>query len=173
MDGAPWLSRPLHRRQRRARLLVDPASWIGLFFSMPSVDNGTRYRASIHDWHIVRSYTLELGHIEKLATAIAQWDKTVRFFRQVEQSRFYEDEPTDFDRENHRTVLHLLIGLGQNWLLETKDFNEQQWAGYGFTRADLAAYVADLEDTFFMFYTPDSEPGKLAGLQRTIFGGKA
>jgi hypothetical protein len=140
---------------------------------MPSVDNGTRYRASIHDWHSVRFLTRELGQIEKLTEAIAQWDRTVRFFREVEQSRFYEAEPTDFDRENHRAVLHLLIGLGQNWLLETKDFNEQQWAGYGFTRADLAAYVADLEDTFFMFYTPDSEPGKLAGLQRTIFGGKA
>lgn len=137
---------------------------------MPSVDNGTRYRASIPDWYSVRSSALRLAQIEKLTDAIPRWDRTVRFFRDVEQSRFYVEEPTDFDRENHRAALHLLIGLGRNWLLETQNFTDQQWSGYGMTRADLAAYIADLEDTFFMFYVPDPEPGRTAELQKAIFG---
>jgi hypothetical protein len=137
---------------------------------MPPVDKGIRYRSSPYDWAHLRFLTRELGGIEKLTDAIAQWDATVRRFRQIEEGRFYEEEPTDFDRENHRALLHLLIGLGRNWLLETQNFTDQQWSGYGITRADLEAYIADLEDTFFMFYAPDFEPGRTAELRKAIFG---
>jgi hypothetical protein len=140
---------------------------------MPTVDNGTQFRASPPDWRTVRFSAQEIGPHEKLGKAIAQWDAAVRLFRKVEQSRFYENEPTDIDRENHRAVLHLLIGLGRNWLLESQAFSDQHLAASGFTRADLEAYIADLEDTFFMFYVPDFEPDKTAELQRQIFGGAA
>lgn len=137
---------------------------------MPTIDNGVRYRAMPHDWSALRLVTRELGPSENLANAIHKWDGAVRFFRQVEQSRFYEEEPTDFDRQNHRALLHLLIGLGRNWLLEIETLSDQQLAGYEFTRADLEAYIADLEDTFFMFYVPDFAPERTAELQRKIFG---
>ena len=112
----------------------------------------------------------EIGRFERPNKAVAQWAEVVRFFRRVEQGRFYKEEPTEADRENHRALLHLLIGLGRNCLLEIQSVSDQQLVGYGFTRADLEAAIADLEDTFFMFYTPDLEPARTAELQRKIFG---
>jgi hypothetical protein len=47
---------------------------------------------------------------------------------------------------------------------------DNQWRGLGFNRADLRAYIEDLEDSFFLWYVPDFEPARTAELQKTIFG---
>ena len=138
---------------------------------MPTVASSEILQSEGPDWAAVRFLTRELHRTEKLAAQIAQWDSTVRLFRQIEQTQFYEKDPTENDRANHRALLHLLIGLGRNLLLQTHSLTDQQLAGYGITRRDLEAYIADLEDTLFMFYVPDFEPVKTAELQKAIFGG--
>lgn len=122
------------------------------------------------DWGAVRFLTKQLEQADQLAAAIHQWDLTVRLFRAVEQKQFYENEPTETDRANHRALLHILIGLGQVLELQSGSLTDQQLVDLGFKRADLRAYIEDLEDTFFLWYVPDFEPAKTAELQRAIFG---
>jgi hypothetical protein len=122
------------------------------------------------DWGAVRFLTRQVEQTDRLAAAIHQWDLTVRLFRAVERQQFYEKEPTENDRQNHRALLHLLIGLGRVLELQAAALSDSQLATVGVTRADLRAYIEDLEDSFFLWYVPDFEPDKTAELQRAIFG---
>ena len=123
------------------------------------------------DWNAIQLLTRELERSEQqLAASIAQWDLTVRLFRAVERQRFFENEPTENDRANHRALLHLLIGLGQQLELRAKGFSDEELTRFGITRADLVAYIRDLEDTFFMWHVPAFEPDRTAKLEHVIFG---
>jgi hypothetical protein len=122
------------------------------------------------DWGAVRFLTRELERTEQVVASIAQWDLAVRLFRAVERQRFFENEPTDFDRANHKALLHVLIGLGQQHELRIKQFSDEELARFGINRANLAAYIRDLEDTFFLWHVPDFEPARTAKLEQAIFG---
>jgi hypothetical protein len=122
------------------------------------------------DWDAVRFLTRELERTEQVAASIHQWDLTVRLFRAVERQQFFEKEPTEIDRLNHQALLHVLIGLGQQLELRIKEFSDQELARFGITRADVLAYIRDLEDTFFLWHVPDFEPARTAKLEQAIFG---
>ena len=122
------------------------------------------------DWAAVRFLTRELERTYRVVASIAQWDLAVRLFREVERQRFFENEPTDSDLANHKALLHLLIGLGQQYELRIKQLHDFELAHFGISRANLVAYIRDLEDTFFLWHVPDFEPARTAELERTIFG---
>jgi hypothetical protein len=128
-------------------------------------------------WEAVEVLTRELNHTKFAPANIHAWDFAIRLFRQVERERFFENEPTENDRAHHRALLHLLIGLGEEFELRIKQISDggppgfdQELAGFGISRPNLTAYIRDLEDTFFLWYVPDFDPARTAELGRTIFG---
>jgi hypothetical protein len=121
------------------------------------------------DWSTVQSLVALIQQaewtIEPSAFAIRFWDLTVRLFRSVETKQLFEQQPTADDLKMHEALLHALISLGQ--ILEMRIGEEKS------ERANISAYIRELQDTFLMWHGPELEPKRAAELEKTIFGGPA
>ena len=124
----------------------------------------------LRDWTHLNFLVAHLHRTKNLPHDVAQWDLTIQLFRDVEQKHFYEQEPTELDRLNHLAILHILIGLGQQLEIRARGFTSEELDRMEVARADLAAYIRNLEDTLFMWHWPDPEPARTRELQKAIFG---
>ena len=120
-----------------------------------------------------------IGEIEETAMSqhpiamVHKWDSAVRLFRQMEERQLFEQEPQEIDLRNHEALLFTLIGRGQRLQLLLDRFTDSELAALDINKADLAAYIQELKDTYLSWHGPELEPERKAELQQKIFGGSA
>jgi hypothetical protein len=109
---------------------------------------------------------------EAFATGVGSWDLAVRQFRRVEMRRIITGTPTEKDRLHHAICLHALLAFGKVLVLEARRFSDADLAGVGIAQDQIAAYVAELEQSLREWHHGISEAELNAARQR-IFGAAA
>ncbi len=110
----------------------------------------------------------ELG--DAFARNLGEWDLAVRQFRKVEYRRIILGSPTEDDFLHHAACLHALLALGNILLMETRKFSDSDLTALGIARQTVAAYVAELEQSFREWHHGISET-ELNAVREKIFGG--
>ncbi len=128
---------------------------------MPTLENET-FDSAIPEpevwakvWFLIR----DLERTERIGEMISKWDTAIQFFHSFEEHQFGHGEARPIDRKIHQSLLHMLIGLGQRLEIVTEKFSDSDLTNFGVTKADLAADVRELEESFSIFYGP--EPGEV------------
>jgi len=106
-------------------------------------------------WFLIR----DLERTEKIGEMISKWDRAIQVFHEFEQHQFGHGETRPIDRKIHQSLLHMLVGLGQRLEIVTEKFSDSDLRNFGVSKADLAADVRELEESFSIFYGP--EPGEI------------
>lgn len=129
------------------------------------------------DWDAVQSLIAEVKEAQRNiawnAAIILYWDVAVRAFRIVERKQLFEVTPTLANLKIHKELLETLINLGQTLETRIKDVDDEDLAEFGVTKANLSAYVGELQDTLIMWHGPDLDPVRSAELEKAIFGAQA
>jgi hypothetical protein len=126
------------------------------------------------DWDAVQTVIAEVQQAQRTiawnAALVLFWDVAVRAFRIVERKQLFEQTPADSDLKIHQTQLDSLIKLGQ--ILETRiqNIDDEDLGEFGVGRANLSAYVRELQDTFLTWHGPVTDPTRAAELEKKIFG---
>ena len=100
-----------------------------------------------HAWFLVHELE-RMGMTKRRIAMLHKWDSAVRLFRQIEQRQLFEQDPRKIDLQIHEALLTTLIGLGQRLHLLIQPLNDAELASSDIKRADLAAYIQELKDTF-------------------------
>jgi hypothetical protein len=122
------------------------------------------------DWNGVFFLIRQMQEKQEIPGTIYQWDATIRLFRAVEATRLLVNNPGPDDEQIHRMFLGSLINLGEGLQYRIKGISDQQLEQFGIGRANLRAYINDLEDTYLMFYGAELEPARKTQLEERIFG---
>ena len=107
------------------------------------------------------------------AAVVLFWVVAVQAFRIFERQHLFETTPSVENLKSHETLLDQIIKLGKILEARIQNIEDEDLAEYGVTRANLAASVRELEDTFLMWHGPELEPEKASELEKAIFGGAA
>jgi hypothetical protein len=87
----------------------------------------------------------------------------VRIFRHLEQQTLLvEVEPTAQDLALHRFAIDCLLAIGRELLFRADRIADEDFARFGFSRGNLAAYVAELEHSLSEWH------GNLGGLRGVV-----
>jgi hypothetical protein len=126
------------------------------------------------DWDAVKSLIAEVQQAQRTiawnAAIILMWGVAVRAFRIVERKQLFEVTPTLANLKIHEALLGQLIKLGQTLETRIEDVDDEDLAEFGVGKANLSAYVRELQDTFSMWHGPEPDPFRAAELEKTIFG---
>jgi hypothetical protein len=107
------------------------------------------------------------------AAVVLFWVVAVQAFRIFERQHLFETTPSVENLKSHETLLDQIIKLGKILEARIQNIEDEDLAEYGVKRANLAASVRELEDTFLMWHGPELEPEKASELEKAIFGGAA
>ena len=126
---------------------------------------------SPEEWAWVRDLIHEVQQEEKrdsFVKSLFEWDLAVRQFRKVELKRIILASPTENDILHHALCLHALLAIGNALLLEGKKFSDEQLAIFKVSMSQMAAYVAELEQSFREWHNGISEV-ELTKARQVIF----
>jgi hypothetical protein len=104
------------------------------------------------------------------AAIVLFWVVIVRAFRIYERKRLIDQTPGAEDLKDHEMLLERVINLGKNLEIRIQNIEDEDLAEFGVERANLAASIRELEDTFLMWHGPELDPTKGAELEKAIFG---
>ena len=120
-------------------------------------------------WFLVDEAERTKGRFARLH----KWDSAVRIFRQIEQQRLFEQDPTERDLREHETLLMFLIGVGLRVQLFFDEMHPGEFKVLEINPANLAAAIQELKDTYFGWHGPELSPERKTELEQKIFGGAA
>jgi len=106
------------------------------------------------------------------ARNLFQWDLAVRQFRKIEQRRLLLQKPTELDLQCHAICLHALLAIGHALVLASKGFQAEELDELGVKREEIAAYVAELEQSLREWHHGFSET-EINQAREKLFGAKA
>lgn len=124
------------------------------------------------EWAWVRGLIQDVQQEEQRDTfvkGLIEWDLAVRQFRKVELRRIILASPTEDDILQHALCLHALLAIGNALLVGGRKFTESQLAVFKISLNQVAAYVADLEQSFREWHHGISGT-ELAKTRQAIFG---
>jgi len=126
------------------------------------------------DWAAVQELIEEVQQAERMtkryAAGIHLWDAAARSFRIVERQLLFEKDPTQDDLKFHEAILHALLSLGKLLEIRIQNIDDEDLAAFGIDRENLSAYVREIQGTFLMWHGPEGNPGRVAELEKKIFG---
>lgn len=124
------------------------------------------------EWAWVRDLIQDVQQEEQrdsFVKSLIEWDLAVRQFRKVEMRRIILGSPMESDILHHALCLHALLAIGNALLLEGRKFSDEQLSVFKVSVSQVAAYVAELEQSFREWHHGVSET-ELAKTRQSIFG---
>lgn len=124
------------------------------------------------EWAWVQDLIQEVqreARCEVFGKRLWEWDLAVRLFRKVEYRRIILGNPTENDWLHHAACLHALLAQGHVLRLESQELSDADLNALGRTREQIAAGVAELEQSLREWRHGFSER-ELAEARRKLFG---
>jgi hypothetical protein len=126
--------------------------------SSPATQADLNFSIEHPDWVALK---LLLGKIDEelsqqrkhLLMKLSDWYLAIDLFRDFEDRRLYQNEPTERDREYHRVFLTQLLSQGETLALELRRHDEIDPKHIGLNLADVEATVRYLRDSFSSWFT--------------------
>ena len=107
---------------------------------------------------------------DAFARSFFEWHLAVRQFRKVEEKRILSGAPTDLDLEHHARCLDGLLGIGRSLALQSKSFGDRTPVHLQIDRAQLDAYVEELELSLREWHHDFAE-SELEKVRKALFSG--